>query len=209
MSRTTIEPLLPASGGLPVDGSRCYHSGWDSALIEQWVRSIAWRLSHSPILDHLDRSDIEQELRLHLLGRIKYFSETRGDHWSYFVTARLREAAGSIIEYYRAQLRCPDRPVVPLSSQCGSDPSDKDDHRCCPKSVDDTSPSPLSRWELREDVPVVLSTFNSNEQALCRCLMRMSVAATARELGLPRSTVMDSIRRMRRRFDDAGLRDFL
>lgn len=187
-----------------------YHAEWDSAWVERAIGNIAWRLLRSPLLGHLNRLDLEQELRLHLVRRIRYFLSDQGGHWTYFVIARLREAAASIVNFHRCQVRCPDRRLIQLSALAKSDSKREDssdyafepiDHRPTGKSIHQS--------QLQHDVPLVLETLPPMEQQLCRCLMRMTVSAAAREMGVPRSTIADAVRRLRGRFEDAGLREFL
>lgn len=187
-----------------------YHSDWDSASIENAISGIAWHLSRSPILYHLQRRDIEQELRLHLLSRIKYYRQSHGEHWSFFVQARLREGAAAIVNFYQRQVRCPPLPVCQLRFPVDDETSELERQTSLLEPADCRLPqSDVSKWEIQHDVSKVMESLQVDEQELCRCLMRMSVTATGRELGVPRSTVVDAAKRLRTRFEDAGLRDFL
>ena len=63
--------------------------------------------------------------------------------------------------------------------------------------------------DLRNDVRSVISDLPPEERALCQHLMTESVSTVARLMGIPRTTLQGSLRRLRQRFEDAGLREYV
>ena len=69
---------------------------------------------------------------------------------------------------------------------------------------------PDEEWkDLTEDVAHLMSQMPPHLRDLCRRLQNQPLAVIARELGVPRTTLQESVRKIRRRFEDAGLRDYL
>jgi RNA polymerase sigma-70 factor (ECF subfamily) len=66
-----------------------------------------------------------------------------------------------------------------------------------------------SMAELKHDVAVVIQRMSERDADLCERLMHESTAQVSRDLGIPASTVYDRIRRIRERYVDASLAEYL
>ena len=62
---------------------------------------------------------------------------------------------------------------------------------------------------LAHDVRVVLDALPGDMKRLCVQMQSMTVSEIARSNGVPRTTIYESIRKLRRLFADAGLEDYL
>src|SRR5262249_25581515 len=63
--------------------------------------------------------------------------------------------------------------------------------------------------QLRADVAGVLSKLTGKEREVALLLQSKSVAEAARTLGVPRTTLYESVRRLRALFEHAGLDKYL
>jgi RNA polymerase sigma-70 factor (ECF subfamily) len=148
-----------------------------------------------------DREDIEQDLALDVLHRMRKFDPTRAQRHT-FVVRVVEHRIATIIEHRQAGIR--------------------DYRRCCggfDEALIDEDEYLLRmgrisrpRAELRDltlDVTDVVSQLPPKLRDLCERLKKKTVSEVAREMGIPRSTLYESIRRLRRRMTDAGLRDYL
>jgi DNA-binding NarL/FixJ family response regulator len=63
---------------------------------------------------------------------------------------------------------------------------------------------------LAEDIAEVTAKLPESWQEMCRRLKQgESQSAIARQLGIPRTTLQESVRKILGRFENAGLRDYL
>lgn len=141
-----------------------------------------------------DTEDYLQDLRLNLWRRRPRFNSRKG-RWTTFVRLVTDNRAVELRE------RC-------LSGQCKA-------------KIATTPLTPDSEFQnhgtqhndesliLVMAVQECLRKLDTEEQQLCRSLMRNTVSELARELDVPRSTAVDRIRRLRSRFEQEGLKDFL
>jgi len=75
---------------------------------------------------------------------------------------------------------------------------------------DETSVTRLVRLPLRIDLATILTRLTPQQQAICRLLTEgETVTLISRSLKVPRTTLYDEIKRVRRIFRDAGLKDYL
>jgi DNA-directed RNA polymerase specialized sigma24 family protein len=68
--------------------------------------------------------------------------------------------------------------------------------------------SDAERAELALDTATVLAALPEDLRDLAMGLMDASPSQVARDLGVPRSTLQRRLERLRRHFEDAGLRDY-
>ena len=79
------------------------------------------------------------------------------------------------------------------------------DARQCEPSLDG-----LDLDELQAAIQRLIDAAPARTQELVkRMRLQQPIAMAAREMGVPRTTLNDDIRRLRRQFEDVGLRDFL
>jgi RNA polymerase sigma-70 factor, ECF subfamily len=160
-----------------------------------------------------DREDIEQSLTLHLLQRLDAFDPTRR-HRNVFVTTVIERRVANLLRDRKAALRDPSRVVsldAPGTTTDGSPTSLADgvkqadhDARHLRRSRDEHELAQLAL-----DLATVMEKWPEDLRDLAQRLMSKSTAEVARDLQVPRTTLYESIKEIRRRFDDAGLRGYL
>lgn len=160
-----------------------------------------------------DRDDLEQDMTLHLLECLRrqqqsieapegFFRKVIADHAVTLIRRRKAEKRdhrrlsslhdkvldedGEYVE--RARIIPEDH----LQSRLGTAPRDR-----------------LEEVELTHDVAAVLAKLPPELRDLCERLKHHSITEVARQLGVPRTTLHDTIGRLRRHLGEAGLRDYL
>lgn len=146
-----------------------------------------------------DREDLEQELVLRLLQSLNLFDSKRG-HLNVFVTTVIERAVAMIVRERLAKKR--DGGVVRSIDQ------EQTKAGASPEPVD-PRPSDQAAFDLASDLAEVLARLPDDLRALAERLKDQSVSQAARDLGVPRTTLQRQVQRLRRWFEDAGLRIYL
>lgn len=201
------------SGG---DGARSQQeepaSVWpedDEGFAERLIRSKAFQTTGRVRLS--DREDIEQQLRMELLSSLPQFNRDKAP-WAAFATSVVSHAASKIVRDERAQKRNPARTVslhitvaVPDESQDPAQLISEDD--AAPPGT--TRLDPIGRTDLRLDLQAITGDFSPTWRHLLRLRTTHTMSDAANEMGVPRTTLNDWTRRIRRRFEQAGLKEYL
>jgi RNA polymerase sigma-70 factor (ECF subfamily) len=179
---------------------------------ERLIHREARQLARMPGFSPGDREDIEQELRLKLLMHSAGYDPRQG-HWHAFVTALVERQAANLLRAKRAEKR-DHRSVRSLSMEVA-------DAEEGPVELADTiSPrhleSRLGRAtreehelaELAMDLSDVIAGLAPELRELAQRLKTDCLSQIARDLGVPRTTLADRVRKLRRCFEQAGLRDY-
>jgi DNA-directed RNA polymerase specialized sigma24 family protein len=146
-----------------------------------------------------DRDDIEQELRCGLLQRSRSYDPTRMA-WHAFVRMVVARLVANLLRDRMAVKRDPRR-VRSLDAFWGRNQGQPPGKACSRCGEPDL---------LALDLVAVLDALPEPERDLARRLLQsQSIADIAREIGKPRTTVADAVRRLREHFTRAGLRDYL
>ncbi len=177
------------------------------------IRRKARQLVEQARLGHHDREDFEQELTRRLLERLPAYDPARGD-WKAFITTVVERATASMHRDRRAAKRGPGT-LISLSEVIDS----------CEGGVilladaltprDRAARRGLDTWpeqelvQLRADVTEVVAELPPKLRQLAQQLKSKSLAAVARELGIPRTTLREWVREIRIRFEQRGLRNYL
>ena len=160
-----------------------------------------------------DRDDLEQELIARLLQSLKSFDPDVA-HRKSFVTAVVERAVATILRDAQAEKRDPRRigslhVLVEVSDDGPTELAEMvgdreyNARRCRdPRSAEDLS-------QLTSDLAGVLAALPTELRDLAERLKSHSIAEIARDLGVPRTTLNDTVRRLRQRFEQAGLRAYL
>jgi len=179
---------------------------WD--LIQ---RTLARLIRHAGFSSQ-ERDDLAQELALHVLKRSSAFDPGRASQRAFLATILDRFAKNLVRERWAAK-RDPRR-VGSLQAPIATDDGEAeritllDEHAVAAQRL--TSPrSPQERAELASDVAHILSQLPPRLRDLAERLCHRSLAEVARDLGTPRTTLADSVRHLRKRFEAAGLRHYL
>lgn len=178
-------------------------------LIKERVKQMIGRNGFTPS----DREDLEQEFALYLWQCLRRLKEPLQDRQGFFRKI-IADHAVTLIRRREAEKRDHFR-VSSLSEQvidCDGQPVEMaqtvpDDHVRSRLGV--APSSSLDDMELAHDVAAVLAKLPPDLRDLCERLKRHSITEVARQLGVPRTTLHDAIRRLRQHFEDAGLRDYL
>jgi RNA polymerase sigma-70 factor (ECF subfamily) len=165
--------------------------------VRELIRRKAGQLIGRAGLTPQDRDDLEQKLVLHLLRRLPDGARAYPEA---LVLAVLFRYAANILRAGRAAKR-DSRRARPLGGS-GDVPAGGDRRRPAVRTDEEWA-------ELASDVADVLAGLPPDDRDLAERLMRQSKAAAARGLGVPRTTLYVALRRLRARFERAGLRGYL
>jgi RNA polymerase sigma factor (sigma-70 family) len=144
-----------------------------------------------------DVRDIEQELRLRLLQNLSQFDPDQA-HINVFITMVVKRSVAMLLRERRAKKRVASlRSLDTLTDDVG-EPAELLDHRDDGRSAD--------RFDLAHDLAGVLAALPEELRALAERLKVQSVAQAAREMNVPRTTLLRQVERLRHCFEDAGLR---
>jgi RNA polymerase sigma factor (sigma-70 family) len=144
--------------------------------------------------------DIEQELTLRLLRSLHRFDAEKA-HVNVWTTAVVDRQAALLLRKRRAKkrdagaIRSLDAPTA------DGEPTEVRCHRGTDRDVE--------QFALRNDVAEVLAQMPAEDRDLAERLMEKTVPEVARDLNVPRSTLQRNVERLRRRFEDASMRDYL
>jgi hypothetical protein len=160
-----------------------------------------------------DRDVIEQELSLKLLKQLEAFDPGEA-HWHVFVTTVVERHAANLLRDKRAEKRdhrlatslhvlieTGDNGPVELAETVGRQEQEA--------RLGRDSRSDEERAQLAGDVADVLAGLPPDLRDVAERLKHDSVSAVARDLGLPRTTLLRRMEHLRRAFEGAGLRDYL
>lgn len=162
-----------------------------------------------------DYEDLMQELALDLLMRLPKFDRNKASLNTFAVRIVDRRISTLIrhrtrgMRDYRCEAWSLDEPIDDLDGAgarrgdtLGQDEHDLRTGKHC-RTVSE-------RIDMRLDVSLVPSELPPDLKELAERLRHQSVAEVARDLGVPRSTLYDTgIARLRKAFEDKGLREYL
>ncbi|MGF1580275.1 MAG: RNA polymerase sigma factor [Gemmataceae bacterium] len=173
------------------------------------IRRKAKQLVRRPAFFHLDGEDVAQELFLRVWQQVPKFSAAKS-HIKTFVTTIVERYVANMVRDSVAQKRTPPSRLVSLSNHvCHEDGevtsrasviSNQDAHNrlgFSPRSDEE-------RAKLRLEVEDVLARLSPSDRDICKLLQNLSTSEAARELGLPRTTLLSRIHHIRRQFEKAG-----
>lgn len=182
---------------------------FEFGIVKRKVRQIIGRAG----FHQQDRQDLEQELLTRLLHSLKSFDPNQA-HRKAFVTAVVERDVANILRDKQAEKRdhrrigslqvtieITDNGPTELAETIGD--RELNARRC----RDPRSPDNLA--QLACDLADVVAALPQELRDLAERLKTQSISAIAREVGIPRTTLNDAVRRLRKRFEQAGLRDYL
>ena len=145
-----------------------------------------------------DRDDLVQELMLRLLQSLRLFDAAQADRKS-FVTAVVERNAAKILRDRRAKKRDGGRIdwLDVLLEALDEEPTDL--------AIDDRA---AGQADLAIDVADLLARLPAGLRDLAERLKTQTLSQVAREMGVPRSTLQRRVARLRRHFEEAGLRNY-
>jgi RNA polymerase sigma-70 factor, ECF subfamily len=160
-----------------------------------------------------DRRDLEQELILRLLQSLPSFDPTQA-HRNVFTTTVIERYVANVLRNKRAAKRdhrrsrslnvvIGEEEEIPIELGDMISQRELDARRVChPRSDEEVA-------MLVQDLADVMAKLPDELRGLAERLKSQTVSEIARDMGIPRTTLNESVRRLRRRFENAGLKAYL
>ncbi|TWT51758.1 RNA polymerase sigma factor [Thalassoglobus neptunius] len=165
----------------------------------RFIQRKAQQISRSLRLNAHDRDDLEQSIRLELWRRSASFDPERGN-WQAFVRRAVERLAAT---EYRKRRDAPTQ--LSLSLEINGEQAlealvgEEDLDRRVGRRADSQGRSQLS-----QDLQSLLNQLDLDSQVIAELLQRLSVSEVARQLRMPRSTLVDRIHKLRRPLQTLG-----
>ncbi len=161
-----------------------------------------------------DRDDLEQELILDLLHRLPRYDRNRAQR-NTFIARVVEHKIANLIKAQKAGIRDYRRCRCSLN-----DRFEDEDGRSVERidTLDQEHSGPHTGTQSRRsdelrmlaiDMGFVLETLPPELRNLCQRLVAETVTEISRSTGVPRGTLYESIKKLRKIFKDAGLKDYL
>ncbi len=161
-----------------------------------------------------DREDLEQELILDLLHRLPRYDRNRARR-STFIARVVEHKIANLIKAQKAGIRDYRRCRCSLNDRFEDEDGRSieridtlDQEHSGTHTGTQSGPSDELRC-LAIDMGYVLETLPPELRDLCQRLAKETVTEISCSTGLPRGTIYESIKRLRKIFRDAGLKDYL
>lgn len=173
------------------------------------IASVAWKLAQIG----RDREDIEQELHLKLLKYLASYDPRKG-RLQAFATAIVKRQAANLLRAKRA-LKRDHHGVRSLSMELANEEegpvelADTISQRHLGARLGRATREEHELAALAMDIRDVIASLPPELADLAERLKTDSLSQIARDLGIPRTTLADRVRKLRRYFEQAGLRDYL
>ncbi len=160
-----------------------------------------------------DRDDLEQDLFLRVLQSLPSFDSNHG-HRNKFITAVVERHVANILRNKRAEKRDHRRiGSLNVMVSIGEDEATELAETIGQRELDARrGRHPRSHEELAQlaqDVVEVIAKLPKELQDLAERMKTQNVAEIARDMGIPRTTLHESVRRLRQRFENTGLKEYL
>jgi RNA polymerase sigma-70 factor (ECF subfamily) len=162
-------------------------------FITRLVHHKASQLLRLPGFTESDRADLQQNLLVKLIAARPYYRSKKGTWHAYAATVLDRHAA-TLARDHQAQKRRSDR-EVPYRTDHSTDL--RREFR-----LEDS-------LDLALDLKALWQTCSLLDRQFLELLMSESVTVAAKKLAISRRTCRDRLKKMRRRFEAAGLEDYL
>jgi len=184
------------------------------SFASQLIRQKARQLVRHPGFTKSDQPDIEQELAVELFQKYDQFDPDRARETT-FIARVIEHKAVSLVRARQAEKRHFRRNGKSLNETV-SDGEGETVERA--QTIDaasakrHTGQAPRSDEEvaqLKLDIDEVLETLPAELRELAEMLTQMSEHAASQQLGRSRRQLAKDVARLRERFEDAGLRDYL
>ena len=160
-----------------------------------------------------DRPDLEQELMIDLLQRMRHFNPAKAKKTT-FMARIVERHISTILEARFAQCRdwrlCQTSLNEPLDNGEG-DTTERIDFLDGEGSLGGGTRETRERLahEIRMDLDRAIASLPEDLRDLCVGLHDSTMAEIAREMGIPRTTLYDRLSKLREAFIEAGLTDYL
>jgi RNA polymerase sigma-70 factor (ECF subfamily) len=160
-----------------------------------------------------DRCDLEQELMIDLLQRMRHFNPAKAKKTT-FMTRIVERHLATLLEARHAKFRDWRRCRISLNTPHENDKGDtvelidRVDSEGNLKNPE-REPQQETVNYMRMDIERVLNALPDDLRDLCERLRESNMAEIAREMGIPRTTLYDKLTKIRETFREAQLDDYL
>lgn len=170
--------------------------GFDDATVEL-VRRKADRVARKLGLGHHDAEDFSQILATKVWKAIQSYDSRRG-RFDVYVNVVAERCSRSLLRDYGRLPR-----LRSLSRKVSDGDGRAVDH------AQQIAGEPSRRVDLELDVETLLEELPDDDREEFEHVMHDSISQAAMTLGIPRSTLVDRLRRYRQRFEDGNLHEYL
>jgi RNA polymerase sigma-70 factor (ECF subfamily) len=160
-----------------------------------------------------DGDDLQQDLFLRVLQSLALFNSNQG-HRNKFITAVVERHVANILRNKQAEKRDHRRiSSLNVMVSIGEDEATELAETIGQRELDARrGRHPRTDEELAQlaqDMTEMIATLPDELRELAERMKTQSVAEIARDMGIPRTTLHESVRRMRQRFEKTGLKDYV
>ncbi len=191
--------------------SKNSYSGVDS-YAAFFVAYKAKTLTRMPMFSADDFEDLQQELMIAYLHAWPSFDPSKGDRRS-FIKAAVNNAARNLVVAAEAQKRWTGITLTSLATAI----SDQNDSPTLADAISNDD----GLWDsvylgydqlsvdLRHDLDRAISLLPADLARICLLLKTRTITEIAAETGIPRTTIQDAVKKLRKIMGKAGLRIYL
>ncbi len=182
----------------------------DLSDLAESVASAAARLARELNDPAVDRDDIEQELWIRLYTGMPRHDPARGDRVRFARMLLKRHRATLTRARYAEKRQTPTKSLeqpVDGDGQIRIDAIVSGDRRLA--ELGQVRRAAVDHADMRIDVQSVAAALSPDQQNLVEELKSKSIAEAARQVGVPRTTLNDQIRVLRKPFEQGGMKEFL
>ena len=195
--------------GNGIDIGRELTKGFAAGLIREKAKQIARRAGFSKS----DVDDLQQQFIGHVLENLAAFDPAQG-HFNVFVKTLVERYTANILRDARAAKRdrretCSLSMIVDEDEYGPVELSETIGWHELDSRLGTATREPHDSADLTLDVAEVLSHLPDELRELCERLKYATVSEISRDVGVPRTTIYERIKALRKRLAKAGLRDYL
>ena len=179
-------------------------------FIHSIIRRLASRIVKKAGLPRNESEDLEQDLRLHLWERRSAFDPSRG-RWSTFARCVIERKAACLLQAACARIRRRSRESFSLDEQeiGGGSKGDRVDQDTYLLNTGRISRPIEGLTHLKLDVGRAIEDLSLEHRSLAQALMEERVTEVSKRTGVPRSTLYDRIKIIRRALGEKKLEAYL
>lgn len=181
-------------------------------LFQDWEIAVAKNLVNEfrdtqPCLQRESFEDLLQKCLVHWFFVKNGYEPTRGASPQTFMGRVIRNKLTDLVREHQADKRKLNHLAISLDEPMGND----EDSHTLEDTIADTHPPPILQVELKIDLSNVLQRLDPHKRQLCNLIGKkgFGIKEASDQLGMPRSTIYDEIKRIRAIFLKEGLEEYL
>lgn len=194
-------------------GSRNRYPGFDKSTVDL-VRYKAKQLCRQPGFSNEDQPDLEQELIIELVRHLPAYDPLKASLRT-FADVIVRQKIADLIETQLARKRDPRAIIGSLNDLVGVEDDGRPEERWTTVDIEEylqstgaTGRSREEQLDLGIDLETVIDGLPEDLRCLCGLLSEKNISEVSRELNIARTTLNYTVKKIRKLFEDAGLRDY-